>query len=340
MAKMNYSQQSLIKLFKSGEFPGEVGIPKHIETVISNVFIFDKKVYKFYKNDNEFFNKGFRNLAPKNGRFDFTKRDFKWNNSLSPTIYLEAVGVKVKNEKIVIVKNEEDAEEIVIVMNRVNTDDLLFEKLMRGEISEDESFLMGKQLAESLKNAQKKLDGNHNFYEKFEMRVSDLRDWIKSVSEFISEEESKEYCDFLEVFRKDNREWFEKGLSEELVHGGDMHSHNAVFTDGTLYLMDTFPPKEEWIVDHRLIPLYRVGADIWALSGNRNLFESFVKGYEAGSGTKVNRLLDDLYIIYASAIMVSYLYMLQRTDKEKRESAERFHKFIREYFSDKKLKVS
>lgn len=337
---MDYSQKPLIELFKKGDFSNQTGTPKHIETVISNVFIFDKTVYKFYKNDNEFFNKGFRDLAPKDSRFDFTKRDFKWNNSLSPTIYLETIGVKVDDGKIVIVQNQEDAEEIVIVMNRVNTDDLLFEKLMRGEISRDESFLMGKQLAESLKKAQVKLDGNHNFYEKFEMRVSDLRDWIKSVSEFISEEESKEYCDFLEAFRKDHKDLFEKEMSEELVHGGDMHSHNAVFTDGNLYLMDTFPPKEEWLVDHRLIPLYRVGADIWALSGNKDLFESFIKGYEEGSGSKVNRLLDDLYIIYASGIMVSYLYMLQRTDKEKKESAERFHKFIKDYFSNKKLRVS
>ncbi len=338
--QMEYSQKSLIELFKKGDFPGQTSAPKHIETVISNVFIFDKKVYKFYKNDNEFFNKGFRDLAPKDSRFDFTKRDFKWNNSLSPTIYLEIINVKVEDGKIVIVEKQEDAEEIVIVMNRVNTDDLLFEKLMRGEVSEDESFLMGKQFAESLKGAQVKLDGKHNFYNKFEVRISDLRDWIKSVSEFISEEESKEYCDFLEAFRKENKNLFENEMSEDLVHGGDMHSHNAVFTGGNLYLMDTFPPKEEWLVDHKLIPLYRVGADIWALSGNQDLFEAFVRGYEEGSNTKVNRFLDDLYIIYASAIMVSYLYMLQRTDEEKKESAKRFHEFIREYFKKSKPRKS
>lgn len=335
-----YSQKPLIELFKSGKFPGENSVPKHIETVISNVFIFDKKVYKFYKNDNEFFNKGFRDLAPKDSRFDFTKRDFKWNNSLSPSIYTELINVKLSDDNIEVLKEETETEELVIVMNRVNTDDLLFEKLMRGEISEDESFLMGRQFAESLKGAQTKFDSKHNFYDKFELRVSDLRDWIKTVSEYISEEESKEYCDFLETFRKENKELFEKELSDELVHGGDMHSHNAVFTDGSLYLMDTFPPKEEWLVDHKLIPLYRVGADIWALSGNKDLFESFVRGYEAGSGNTVNRFLDDLYIIYASAIMVSYLYMLQRTDKEKKESAERFHKFIREYFKGRKTRKS
>ncbi|MDP2641707.1 MAG: hypothetical protein Q8P21_00195 [bacterium] len=329
---MEYSQKPFLELIKAGKMPGETSVPKYIETVISNVFIFNDKVYKLYKNDNEFFNKGFRDLAPKKDRMDFTRRDFKWNHTLSPSIYTNIIGVNVKNGEIEVVDPSDEADEIVIVMNRVNTDDLLFEKLMRGEITEDESFSMGKQLAQTLKLAQIKPEGDHNFYHKFEPRVSDLRDWIKSVSEHISEEESKEYCDFLEAFRIDNKEWFERELSEELVHGGDMHSHNAIFSNGNLYLMDTFPPKEEWLVDHKLIPLYRIGADIWALSGNKEMFEAFVRGYEEGIGHKVNRKLDELYIVYASAIMVSYLYMLQRTDKSKKAAAEKFHQFIREYY--------
>ncbi|MHB8136530.1 MAG: hypothetical protein ACYDH1_20145 [Anaerolineaceae bacterium] len=331
---MDYSQRSFIELAKAGKIPGENSIPKHIETVISNVFIFDKTVYKLYKNDNEFFNKGFRDLAPKKDRMDFTYRDFKWNQTLSPSIYTKLIGINVKNGKVEIAEPIDDAEDIVIVMNRVNTKDVLFEKLMREEISEDESFLMGKQFAEMLKPAQTKPEGKYDFYKKFEPRVSDLRDWIKNVSEYISVEESTEYCDFLEAYRKDHREWFENELTEELVHGGDMHSHNAIFSNGNLYLMDTYPPKEEWLVDHKLIPLYRMGTDIWALSGNKYLFEAFVKGYEEGSGEKINREFDNLYIVYASSIMVSYLYMLQRTDKDKKVAAERFHNFIREYYNN------
>lgn len=317
---------------KSGKIAGESSTPKHIETVMSNVFIFDKTVYKLYKNDNDFFNKAFRDLAPKKDRMDFTKRDFEWNHTLTPSIYTKLIGISVKGGEIEITEPNDQAEEIVIVMNRAKTDDLLFEKLMQGTVSENESFIMGKQLAENLKKAQKKPEERHNFYNKFEARVSDLRNWIKSVGEFVDESEFKEYCDFLEAFRKDNKEWFEKELSDEMVHGGDLHSHNAIFTDGNLFLIDTYAPKEEWLVDHHLIPLYRVGTDIWALSGNKKLFEEFIRGYEEGSGTKVNRNLDDLYVIYASSIMVCYLYILQRTDKEKKEAAARFHKFIREYF--------
>ncbi len=329
---MEYSQKPFVEIMKSGKISDENSIPKHVETVMSNVFIFDKIVYKLYKNDNDFFNKAFRDLAPKKDRMDFTKKDFEWNHSLSPSIYTKVIGINVKNGEIEIVEPTEDAEEVVIVMNRAKTKDLLFEKLTKGTISKDESFSIGKQLGETLGKAQKKLKEKHNFYDKFEARISDLRNWVGGVSEYVDEDEFKKYCDFLEEFRKNNREWFENELSDEVVSGGDLHSHNAIFSDGILYLIDTYAPKEEWLVDHRLIPMYRVGTDIWALSGNRDLFESFIKGYEKGSGYKVDRRLDDLYVMYASSIMVVYLYILQRTDKEKKEASEKFHKFIQEYY--------
>lgn len=323
---------------KAGKIADETSIPKHIETVMSNVFIFDKTVYKLYKNDNDFFNKAFRDLAPKKDRMNFTKSDFEWNHTLSPSIYAKVIGININNGEIKITEPTNEADEVVIVMNKAKTEDLLFEKLLKGKLSEDESFSLGKQLGETLKNAQKKPSEKQNFYNKFEARITDLQNWVSGVSEYVDETEFKEYCDFLEKFRHENREWFENGLSDEMVTGGDLHSHNAIFSDGILYLIDTYAPKEEWLIDHRLIPMYRLGTDIWALTNNKSLFESFLVGYEEGSGYTVNRKLDDLYVMYASSIMVVYLYILQRTDSEKNEAATRFHAFIREYFAKIKIK--
>jgi aminoglycoside phosphotransferase family enzyme len=296
------------------------------------VFIFEDMVYKVYKNDNEFFNKGFRDLSDKAARFDFTRRDFEWNHSLSPSIYLHLAGVSVVDDRVRLGEPTDDAQELFFVMHRIKSDDVLFEKLMRGEVSRDEAFLMGKQLAEALEKKSSTPPPGHNLFHIFERRVTDLRGWISQVTEHISETESGEYCDFLEAFRHKHRKTFEEALTQEIEHEGDMHSHNAVFTDNVLYLMDTFPPKEEWLVGHALVPLYRIGVDIWALSGDQDLFEAFVEGYEKGSGKKVDRNLDAFFMIYAASIMVSYLYMLQRTDAEKKEAAQRFHKFIREYY--------
>ncbi len=311
---------------------GERKPPRHIETVISNVFVFGDLVYKLYKNDNDFFNKGFRDISSKSARFDFTKRDFEWNHSLSPSIYLELKGIKVINGHIDFCEPTDKAEELVMVMKRFDTKDVLFEKLMRGEISKDESYAMGKQLAETLKRVHTHKIKGKSFYHTVGGRINDLRAWIKSVAEYIDEAESKEYCDFLDIFRDKNRELFEGKLSDALRHGGDAHSHNAVFTNGALCLIDAFPPKEEWLVEHELTPLYRIGTDIWVLTDNRDLFDAFINGYEDGSGTKIDHELDSFFVIYAAAIMVSYLYMLSRTDAGKKEAARRFHKFIKKYY--------
>lgn len=308
-------------------------MPKHIQTVISNVFIFDRKVYKFYKNDNDFFNKGFRDISGKTERFSFTEKDFKWNNTLSPSIYTSLKNVVVKDNAIVEVDSSPEAEEIVIVMNRVDTHDVLYEKLMDNRVTEEDCFEVGKQLAESMKKVQVALPQTYNFYDLFESRIKDLRDWIRSVTDHISIEESDSYCDYLEEFRNKNKSWFENELTAQVTTDGDFHSHNAIYSKGKFFLMDTYPPKEEWGIGHQLIALYRIGTDIWALSGKQEFFESFVKGYEASSGIKVDRKLDELFIIYASGIAVSYLYMLQRTDPEKKISAERFHNFVKGYFA-------
>ncbi len=330
---MAYSQKPLLELMKAGNFPGETGQPTHIQTVISNVFIFDDTVYKLYKNDNDFFNKGFRDLSAISDRFNFTEKDYNWNSTLSPSIHIRLAPVAVRDGAIVEVDSPDAAEELMIVMCKVDTNNVLYKKLTDGEITEEDCFEIGRQLGESMKKIQIKPAQPHNFYDSFRSRIQDVRIWIKSVTEYISAEESDAYCDFLEAFRTEHRSWFENELSAHVTTDGDFHSHNAIYAQGAFHLIDTYPPKESWGVGHRLIGMYRIGTDIWALSGKREFFESFIKGYEAGRGILVDRRLDDLYIIYASGIALSYLYMLQRTDPDKKESAERFHAFVREYFS-------
>lgn len=326
------SQKPIIEMMKKGAIPGESSVPKHIETVMSNVFIFDTTVYKLYKNDNDFINKWFRDLSTKAGRFDFTQRDFAWNQTLSPSIYLELKGARLDGETLELVTPDDGADELIIVMKRVNTDDILFERLMHGRLTKDESFAMGEQFAEALKRIRKDRPQGKSLYEAFDGRLQDLREWVVSASEHVPASESSAYCGYMEKYREEHKKDFEGRFTEEIEYGGDIHSHNAVFTDGTLSLMDTFPPKEEWVIEHNLTPLYRMGADIWALTGDKELFEAFIAGYEKGLGHKIDRTLEAFSVIYASTIMLAYLYRLQTTDPEKKEAAERFHAFTKEYF--------
>lgn len=334
---MTYSQKSLIRLFKIEGPEGERNFVNHIETVISNVFVFEETVYKVYKNDNDFFNKAFKDLSLRPDRFDFTKKDFAWNQKLNGAIYLSLIPVRVRKQRLEVC-TEEEAEELLAKMKRVDPRDVLFERLMRDEVTEDECFSMGKQFAEHFKKIRALEVPSVNYHENFGRRINDLHEWAGAVEEYIPKKEWRDYARFLESFRDRHREWFEKELGTQMAHGGDVHSHNITFSKGVLYLMDTYPPKDEWLIQHHLVPLYRIGTDIWALSGDLDLFEAFVKGYEIGMGEAVDRRLDDLFIIYASAIAVSYLYMLQKADPEKKESARRFHHFIRSHFEKVKHK--
>lgn len=326
---MEYSQKPLIELLRLGKLPGETSLPKHIETVISNVFVFEKTVYKIYKNDNAYVNQNFRDISYRNDRFTFTQRDCDWNHTLSPTIYLKTEGVRVKDGMVEICSTE-DAEELAIVMNRINMADVLYEKLLNHHITEENAFLIGKQYAENIKKIQTPII-HGNYYHDFNNRIPDLREWMESSAENISVEESGKYCNYLDSFLKDRRELFEGQLSTTMTNDGDIHSHNAVFTNDQLYLIDTFPPKEEWIRGHPHISLYRLGSDIYALSGSKELFEAYLKGCEE-SGAVLNRELDHFYIIYASGIMISYQYLLAANDEHHMKAAQTYHSFIKKYF--------
>ena len=325
---MNYTQKPLIKLMKHGKMPGEAGIPKHIETVISNVFLFDTMVYKVYKNDNAFFNMNFRDIENKNTRFAFTHKDFAWNNVLSPSIYLELRGVRVVEGKIEFVAPTDDAEELLIVMKRVNTHEVLFERLMHNEISIKDAFAIGKQFAQQIKKVRtEKPIGN--YFKMFANDIDDVRSWIDDVPEH--KDEMLKWCNFLEEFRTKNRSWYEGALSDELAFSGDIHSHNALYTNGEFFLMDTYAPKDSWRIAHELLPFYRLGADMFAL-GSMELFESYLKGYEEGSGTKIDRRLDAPHILYGATIMVSYLYMLKKSDATKSGVASQYHDFTKDFY--------
>ena len=326
------TQERIVELILEGKFPGENTIPKHVETPVGHIFIFEERVYKFYKNDTKFFNEEFRDISQKEERFLFTGKDFEWNKMVSPDVYLDMVGVVVDNNELKLGPLDASSEEAVIVMNRLSTENILFRKLFNHEVTENDSFEIGQQFGKALSKVQKDPIEGQSFYDLFGDRIKNIRGWLNLVSDFVSSEEAQSYCDYLEGVREANKDWFNQELSEEITLDGDFHSQNAVYYNKKLYLMDTYPPKEEWQIGHRMIPVYQVGSDIWALSGNKELFESYLRGYEDGSSLDIDRKLADVFIIYAASIAVFALYEQQRKDKDMTGPAEQYHAFLRNYF--------
>jgi aminoglycoside phosphotransferase family enzyme len=252
---------------------------------------------------------------------------------VTPAVYTNLIGVSLIDGSIAVGEPTDEATELVIVMNRMNMDDVLFERLMQNGVSLDEAYQLGKSSAENLARIRKSPAPDLNYYQESGDRIADLYNWLASSTEKFEKGETERYMNFLEQYRVEHKEHFTDVLSTELEFGGDIHSHNALVTGNELLLMDTFSPKAAWRVEHHSVPAYRLATDLWALGGTKEHFDRFLQGYQEVSGKIIDRALDAFFTVYASLIAVPYHYMLAKNDVSKRVAAERFHTFLRNYFS-------
>lgn len=323
-----YSQKPLLELLLAGKVPDESGVPKHIETVISNVFLFNNRVYKVYKNDNDFFNESFHDVSTKQDRFTFSKADFEWNKQLAKEVYLHLQGVRVDEDRIRFV-DEKDAEELMFITKRMPAGTILFDRLLKGDVTVADFYEIGKQFAEREKNfAWSGTMSDELLLDNMLERHNDIVAWIKDVEE-VSALEKETWANKLKeliirVYTHD---------SSKVSICFDLHSLNAFYVDKTLYPFDTHPPKEAWRFGPSLLNLYRLATDVFALAGEKE-FDAVMRGYhEYLKKNRPSQEINHLFIIYASLIMVSYLYMLGKTDIDKQEAAIKYHDFLKSYTS-------
>lgn len=321
-----YSQKPLLELLRAGKVSGESGVPKHIETVISNVFLFNERVYKVYKNDNDFFNSSFHDVSAKQDRFAFSKADFEWNQQLTKEVYLHLQGVKVDGDSIQLV-DEKDAEELMFITKRMPEGTILFDRLMKGDLTQDDFYEIGKQFAEREKNfVWNGTMSDESLLDNMLERYDDIVAWIKDV-EKVSALEKETWANKLKelivrVYTHD---------SSKVSICFDLHSLNAFYVDQTLYPFDTHPPKDAWRFGPPLLNLYRLATDVFALAGEKE-FDAVMRGYHEYLKKEMPpQETNRLFVIYASLIMVSYLYMLGTTDTDKNEAAVKYHDFLKRY---------
>ena len=326
-----YNMDNSIKIlnaFSKGGFSGaDTEMPKHIVTAISDIFVCRDRAYKIYKKYSNFFNENFNDLSKKEKRFDFTNKDFKWNNRLSPEIYLELKGVVWNNEAI-FVNPSIEADELVIVMKKIDMSDSLISRLTAGTISLEDSYAIGFQLGKRISNLPKVLPSGLNLYDSFISRHKEIVSWIRGVEDYISEDEFGGYCDTLLSIIQSNKEYFQ-GNNELLGYCLDIHADNAIFSNSILLPIDTYSPKEEWLCGYKYISVYRIATDIYAFLG-REYFDEVIKGYEDATHEKIPRKFDLLMILYSELIICPYQYMLSEKDKSRLALAQKHLGFLRE----------
>jgi hypothetical protein len=322
------NSEKIINAFKGGDFPGsDTKKPKHIITTISNVFVCGEKTYKIYKSDSKFFNDSFNDLSIKSNRFSFTRKDFEWNNNLSPEIYLELKGVFWNNNEVIFTEPKDDVDDLVIVMNKIDISDTLFEKLRSGGISLNDCYEIGMQFGKrilSLPGSFKRV----SVYENFISLHKDLIAWIDSVNEFIPKEEATVYLNILLEFIKSNREYFEQ---DPLLIGPclDIHADNVLFVNNRLLPIDTYSPKENWLSGYKYLSIYRLATDVYAFLG-KEYFDEILRGYVDVTREQLPRNFDKFLILYCELIACPYQYTLSWNDASRLDIAKKYHKFLKE----------
>ncbi|PLX26716.1 hypothetical protein C0583_06835 [Candidatus Parcubacteria bacterium] len=319
-------QKELIKAFKDGKLESEKSKPKHVETTISNVFIFETQVYKIYKDDCEFFNELFFDLSKKDNRFDFSKRDFDWNNFFTPNVYTDLFGCKLKDGEIVFV-NHEIAEELVVVMNKIDTENGLAALLYNDKIDESKAGDIGSQLAIQL-NRLPEVQAELSFAEAMEVRRQTTLDWISSVPEHVK---GKTLSSFKKKF-EELYKVYAKTIHKNQAFGPclDIHLENLIYTDGQLLIIDSYMPKKEWVVADMNLNFYRCAIDILALSGKAN-YEELKRTFENISNFKLNKDNENFYLLYGGLVSIPTLFKLGEADSKKAELAKKYLKFMKDF---------
>lgn len=323
------NSQNIIEVFKSGRIRGGVIRPKHIITAISNVFVFEDKAYKIYKGDNEFFNKNFNDLSLKDNRFNFTKDDFTWNNLLSPEVYLEIKGLYLDNNNVVFGEVTGTAYELVIIMKSLDMKESLINRLIENRISFDDCYKIGFQFGLRENELPKtKIEGS--LYDNFISRCDDVVPWIKSAEKYIGKDNIDYYTSFLRSYVDNNKEIL--SIDSDLGSCQDIHADNAVYTNDTLFPIDTFSPKLEWRQGYKFLNIYRLATDIYVFLG-KECFENVLRGYVDSAHVTLPRFSDKFLVLYCELISCPYQYMLAQNDSKRFATAEKCKAFLNELMS-------
>lgn len=175
--------------------------------MISHLFLFPDTVYKICKRDNNFFNKHFRNLADLQSRIDFYKSDFFENNYFSPDIYLSNLGINVVNDRVVLTDDLDNIEDVVMKMKRIDLQYNLSKLLHEGVLTEDDFRKMGYEQTKAVDLFPNQPKINETYYDIFQRRVDDVRDWMYSAPDYFPKEKTNEIITVLRNYVEKNKDF-------------------------------------------------------------------------------------------------------------------------------------
>lgn len=327
------STQGLVEAFKKGTVLGleepSIQSPQHIQTFISDVFLFPTTVYKIYRKDNEPFNRDFTDLSDPETRKVFYREDFKWNQYFNASVYQRLRGIEARNGTICLTEEKEDSFDRVIQMRRIDTTANLTKLLVHKQISPNEIASLGYQLTKSIDAFPWRGPQTMPILTQLEIMMRDVEAWARLADPVFPHALTDKVMHCLRGYIQSHAREFNALTDEEYVIGMDNHSDNVFFENGELSLIDIYPPKRDWRFIERSYSIYRLSTDIEILGG-KTLAEAFIAGCTRYPTMK--RLLRPekrwFYQLYSALIRAPYLYFLIDKNPERKAEAELFKTFI------------
>lgn len=323
----NYNK--IIEAFLVGAVEGieeKNSVPKHIETQISHIFIFQETVYKICKRDNVFFNEHFRDLADKKTRQNFYKSDFFENSYFSPEVYLNLFGVKVVDGNVMVSEDIDNSEDVIMKMQRIDEKNNLSNLLHEKVLLEKDFQAMGFQQTKAVALYPHQPEISRNYYEILLGRLDDTRDWLYSAPDYWSKEDADDLIGIMLNYVEKNKDSFINFDKTHLVVSLDNHSDNIFYENGKVFFLDIYPPKEAWLVTSSRMNIYRPAADILILMGEKYA-KAFIQGYKDYYGA-LDEKHELFYFLYSALIQAVSLHNLSKNNLVKKQDSILYKNYI------------
>lgn len=305
----------LYELIEQGKLEGFSGMPKPVITVISNVYIFNDKVLKIYKRDNEWWNKVMQDLSKGQPRINFITRDFKFNQKLNPAVYTDLKVLIKEGDKAILREPNDGDDELVVVMKKIDATQTMTKMLSEQKLSLDEYEKVGRDFTTKKLSLSKDflpIELTTNWHEQLIGRFNDLEGWVYGEHDFPKEVADVGMAKLRNVL-ENQKDKFNAMSAADLAVCIDCNSENLLYLNGALSFMDVYPPKNEWrsaAFDH---DIFRLGSDVCGFAG-KEAYEAYLKGVYGVAENMLDKDLHAFYLLYGAMITGPYLYMLANKD--------------------------
>ncbi len=329
--KQMSKDELILEAFKAGQVEGlaEFGQkPEFIQTGISYVFLFPTTVYKLCRKDNENFKQLFVDLGQGQGREDLYRKDFFTNHYFSPTVYRRLLRIKVVEDKVSVVPENEAGEDLVMEMRRINTEQNLTSLLKAGTLAAQDFEQMGYEMTKAIAEFPGKPQTTQNYYEIMKYFVDDLRDFAYLSEKFMSRADIDRVIAVLYDLLEKKKALYEKIGEADFINSIDNHSDNIFYDQDQVSLIDSYIIKDSWRIVEPIYAIYRPATDVAVWQGDE-MKKALISGWSRFyQGVEIDADSDRFYQIYFALIRAGLFYQMYQETGAAKVEADRYWAFI------------